>query len=190
MAVTGVGKVYFVPFGDFTSPSLERVAREYGRKLDTDVSVLPAISLPRRSGKQYLADDLIASLQRSYPQQSSDPASVLIAITNCDMNRQDQAWRYSYAKRAGRLAVISSARMDVSNFGADSDQDLLDARVRKILLRQLGILYFGIPQRDDPRSVFHGVLNGPGDLDRMSLDDLDTLSRQARQGEVRPIDQQ
>ena len=43
-------------------------------------------------------------------------------------------------------------------------------RLQKMVTKDIGILYFGLPQSDDPKSVLYKDVLGPMDLDRMSED--------------------
>jgi hypothetical protein len=76
-----------------------------------------------------------------------------------------ETWDYAYGLRLqGHLAVVSTARLG-DLLGSDRMR-----RLQKMVTKDIGILYFGLPQSDDPGSVLYRNVNGPGDLDRMSED--------------------
>ena len=64
-----------------------------------------------------------------------------------------------------RFAVVSTARMDDAAWGGAPDAQRLEARLRKMVTRNLGILYFGLDQTSDRRSVMFGPILGLADLD-------------------------
>jgi hypothetical protein len=53
------------------------------------------------------------------------------------------------------------------SFGQPADQALLHARLRKAITKDIGILYFHLPQINDPRSVLYRSILGIDDLDRV-----------------------
>ena len=64
----------------------------------------------------------------------------------------------------GHLAVVSTAHLDDGLLGNKTQ------RLQKMVTKDIGILYFGLPQSDDPKSVLYKDVLGPIDLDRMSED--------------------
>ena len=75
------------------------------------------------------------------------------------------SWRYAFGLRAkDHLAVVSTARM--SEFFHSREM----RRLEKMVTRDIGILYFGLPLSDDPGSVLYRDIGGPDDLDNMSED--------------------
>jgi hypothetical protein len=68
----------------------------------------------------------------------------------------------------GHLAVLSTARMgpEPGPFG----HQLETARLRKMVTKYIGVMYFGLPQSSDPRSVLYGNILGVPDLDAMGED--------------------
>ena len=43
-------------------------------------------------------------------------------------------------------------------------------RLQKLVTKNIGLLYFGLPLSDDPGSVLYRDVGGQSDLDRMSED--------------------
>jgi predicted Zn-dependent protease len=98
----------------------------------------------RRS--QVSAEKLIQAVRVRYPKL--DSRSGVIAITPLDMYMEGvPQWRFAFSMRSRevRLAVISYARMDPQNLGAAPDDTLLQSRLRKMITKNIGILYFGLP---------------------------------------------
>jgi hypothetical protein len=90
---------------------------------------------------------------------------VVIALVDRDMYIADSTWNYAYGLRdKGHLAVVSTAHLDDGLLGNTTQ------RLQKMVTKDIGILYFGLPQSDDPKSVLYKNVLGPVDLDRMSED--------------------
>ena len=54
--------------------------------------------------------------------------------------------------------------------GVFTDSTRRMQRIQKMITKNLGILYYGLPQSDDPGSVLYKSILGPDDLDRASED--------------------
>jgi hypothetical protein len=81
--------------------------------------------------------------------------------------RLDWAWAFGL-RDAGRLAVVSTARM-LSGTELFPER-YIGARLRKMVTKNIGLLYFGLAQSDDPTSVLYGNILGLPDLDAMGED--------------------
>ncbi len=165
-------KVYFVPLGDIPSLSLESLVTFYKRKFGLAIKTLPGLQLERSSvdwqRRQFVAEELIEFMKRGYPRLANDPRVILIGITEFDMYIRKYTWQFSFSYRAqNRFAVVSSARLNPVSFGQPADQTLLHTRLRKAITKNIGILYFHLPQSNDPRSVLYRSILGIDDLDRV-----------------------
>jgi len=69
-----------------------------------------------------------------------------------------------------RFAVVSTARMDDAAWGRAPDGQRLEIRLRKMVTKNLGILYFALNQTSDRRSVMFGPILGLRDLDSAGED--------------------
>ncbi len=95
----------------------------------------------------------------------------MIGITEEDIYIRKSSWQFAFSYRAeNRFAVVSSARMNPVNFDQPNDQALLHTRLRKMITKNIGILYFGLPQNNDPRSVLYRSILGVDELDRVGED--------------------
>jgi hypothetical protein len=72
-------------------------------------------------------------------------------------------------RRQSRLAVVSTARMERGCLGLfAASEHRQAARLRKMIGKNVGALYFGLPLSSDPRSLMYAYIGGPQELDRMS----------------------
>src|SRR6185437_2903516 len=76
-------------------------------------------------------------------------------------------WPYAFNYWQDNVAVISTARLDPKFYGYSSSSRLRDLRVRKLLARDIGRLYFHLPESVDPSSVLYWNYSGIGDVDNM-----------------------
>ena len=170
-------QVYFVPIGDLVSVDLPSLVSYYKERLGLHVETVPAVPLDSSTfsimRQQNDSDMLIALLRRSYPALANDGHAILIGITEADIYIASVDWRFALGLRVGgRFAVVSSARMDINHFvtGAPVDTAILHTRLRKMLSREIGFMYYRLPVSPDPRSVVRSSLMGVDELDEMGED--------------------
>ena len=116
--------------------------------------------------------ELIAAVRSRYPTLARDPRARVIAITAQDMNTKArrETWRFAFSLRSNEnsVAVVSYARMDPAYLGNTPDEELLRSRLRKMVIKNIGIMHYGLPVSRDPRSVLYENVLGLDDLDYMS----------------------
>lgn len=164
--------LYLIPLGNFSSPSLNQLAADIKQQLNLKAKILPPVALPNivwnRSRNQVIAEELVTVMTENL-QQASNQKATLIGVTSKDMYiryRKDWAWGFGYGA-ANRFGVISSARMDPVNLGLDPDPSLLRTRLRKMTLKYVGILYYGLSESHNPTSVLYSPILSVPDLDRI-----------------------
>ena len=166
-------RVYFVPVGRFPQAALEQLPAYFKSKKGLAIEVLPTIPIDRTAfdsnRRQLIAEELIGLMMRGYPSLARDPDSILVGLTVGDMYiRAKPEWRYAFA--AGdtvRFAVVSSARMDPMNYRQPPDAERLGLRLRKMVSKYIGYMYFQLPSNSDRRSVMYSPI--------LSVDDLDSI---------------
>jgi predicted Zn-dependent protease len=101
-----------------------------------------------------------------------DARTRLIAVTAEDiyMTEMKNQWRFTFSLRDhdDRFAVVSYARMNPANLGDPAGEGLLRSRLRKMVMKNIGIMYYRLPLSENPRSVLYGRILGVDDLDRMT----------------------
>jgi predicted Zn-dependent protease len=175
-APQGSGRLYFVPVGDFPASTVEHLTDHYATRFGVTFETLAPVALDPSAidarRQQAIGERLTELVRTQYPHLGTDPDSVVIALTTQDMYIQEITnWRFAFAMRerfdnGSRFTVVSTGRMDPVLFGLPPDEELLHTRLRKMVTKQIGILYFGLAVSTDPRSV----LSTP-----LSVDELDAM---------------
>jgi predicted Zn-dependent protease len=163
--------VYFAPIGDFPREKVEALITHYRAKYDLTIEVLAPISVPPdalNTERDQLGADRLLEAIRASDVALADPEAVIIGLTDQDMYIEDLTWRYAYAARSNNAqhAVISTARFNAYR----ADEAMQMQRLRKMISKNLGFLYYGLGSSQDPGSVMYGQIMGPDDLDAVSED--------------------
>ena len=99
---------------------------------------------------------------------AADPQGVVIGFTAEDLRIEARPdWGWAFGWRDGSLAVLSSSRMQPR---LPVPGGLEATRLRKMTTKYIGVLYFGLSESGDPRSVLYGRILGVSDLDAMGED--------------------
>jgi hypothetical protein len=156
--------------GDFPPGLVSELASFYWKKYGIDVEILLPSPLDQsaldRERDQFVAEDLVASLARSYPKPKSEPGRVIIGLVSKDLyirSRPDWHWAFGVRGDSG-YAVISTARMGSL---AEPIEPIVMSRLRKMVTRDIDVMYYGLPLNDDRNSVLYRDILGLDDLDRM-----------------------
>jgi predicted Zn-dependent protease len=166
--------LYFAALDGFPPNRTESLVSFYREKYGIAATVLAPNSVDPSAWdarrRQLVAEDVIESFKTSYPQVVADSGAVIIGLVERDLyirERTDWAWAFGL-RRDGRFAVVSTARMNWPA-GLASDEQVA-SRLRKMVSKNIGLLYFGLPVSGDPASVLYGNVGGIDDLDRMGED--------------------
>jgi YD repeat-containing protein len=166
----GSGRIYLVQMGDHRAPySLDDFASWLHSKYALDVQVLPEMSIDNSaldSGrKQYVAELLYKQIKRMHPDLAANPNAHLIGFTDADMHSIQNNWARSRTQRYWRDAVIST-NQEISWYNrerehgdANTARKEFQARVRRILLKDVAVLYWHLPGNNDPTSLLYNYLN-------------------------------
>lgn len=160
--------VYIAPIGDFPADDAQALAGHYLEKFRINVAVLPPIEVPNGAfdaeRKQVIAEQMIDGVRRGHG-VAADPNAVVIGLTTIDLYIASTTWQYAYGLRGGNVAIVSTAHFDDGFIHGDPMR-----RLQKVVAKDIGVMFYGLPLNDDPGSVLYNGVGGPGDLDRMSED--------------------
>jgi predicted Zn-dependent protease len=168
-------RVYLVPIGDTPASSIDVLVVQFRRELNLPVDALPRLGSDSTwldlERDQIVAESVVASLRQRYPRHARND-DVVIGITSADMYIARSSYRFVFGYRPGgntgqRVAVISSARMNPEFYEQPRDDSLLMERLRKMVTRYVGLLYYELRFNNDPNSVLY--------KDLLGLDELDTM---------------
>jgi len=166
--------VVIAPLGTFPADTVQSLVDFYRQKYGLEITVLsntPIDPSARDVGRdQLVAEELLESIRFSHPAVTNDPDAVVIGLVTEDVyTRTRTDWDWSFGVRAdGRFAVVSTARMSAEFLARREDRER--TRLRKMVTRDIGVLYYGMSLNDDPRSVLYGRLLSVEDLDSISED--------------------
>jgi predicted Zn-dependent protease len=167
--------IYLVPLGRFSSALVSELADYYKQKFNLKVSLLPTIELGDRvidqNRPQVIAEELIEVIKQKHEHLAANSRAIIIGLTSNDMYIRGVNWQFAFSFREyGKFAVVSCARMDPVNLGQGPDDNVLRSRLRKMVTKNVGILYFGHSQNDNPRSVLYSQILGVEELDAVGED--------------------
>jgi predicted Zn-dependent protease len=159
--------VLIVPIGDFRPRDLDRYSSDYRSEYGLEVQIGDPIPLDPRAWdatrRQYVAEDLIASLRSAHP-ESAIGGTIVMGMTSADIYIRGLPWNWAFALRDGsQFTVLSSAR--ISKHGKYDDPAW---RFRKLVTREIGFLCFALPPTDDPYDLLYADVKSEADLRRMS----------------------
>jgi len=166
------GPVYIVPVGGLQRASLDDLPAYYKTLLGLDVFLLPSIPLVRdaydQQRRQYAAEPLIGSIRERLPEVARGPDATVVAVLDDDLFAHALSARYLLAFRGdGHVAVVALKRLAPPIWQFWSRDRVLNARMRKMITKNIGIVAYGLPLSDDPTSVLYGGIDMPQDLDLM-----------------------
>lgn len=165
----GKGRIYLLQLGPHTGAySVGDLAEWLGRKYSIEVQVLPAADLGAgtldEDRHMYIAERLIQQIQRDHPALAVEPNSWLIGFTDAGMYSAEDGDVVFSEHDLSRTAIISSH--DVMT-GCDPDAagpcsttaPALVDRLRRILLKDVAVLFWNLPMNNDPASVLYSKLD-------------------------------
>jgi predicted Zn-dependent protease len=179
----GSGKLYLVPLGGFSQARIAELAGYYRSKYGITIETLPDIPLPSEAinpaRHQLIAEAAVDVMTQSRLDVSIDPEAIMIGLTTQDMYIAQYNWSYSFSfRKQDKYAVVSTARMDDSQTisfwdifrtkpGPPAPGEVIQTRLRKMVTKNIGILYYHLPQSADRRSVLYRKVSGIYELDDM-----------------------
>lgn len=155
----GIYLVYLLETGNQPAHyiALDDFAYWLRTKYSLDVQVLPPMWLDQSAWdpdrKQYIAELLLNQIKREHPALAADPNAYLFGFTDANMYSAYEKWSGTFTQRDDppRLAVISADGMlDAARQRSGEDDGIADAhfqaRLRRILLKDIAILYWHLPK--------------------------------------------
>ena len=168
----GSGRIYLLQLGPHTDAySVGDLAEWLRDKYSLDTQILLPTALDSSawdsSRHRYIAERLYAQIKREHPVLAADPNAWLIGFTDAEMYSATEKWSSTFSQRDGyHTAIISSSgiqdspslwrRLTTSHKTSTSE---LQNRIRRILLKDVAVLFWHLPLNNDPGSLLYFSLN-------------------------------
>ena len=93
----------------------------------------------------------------------------VIGLTESDMYIREKTWQYAFSYSVdSHFAVVSNARMNPAKLGQPANVELLNSRFRKMVMKNIGFLYYQMPTNTNPKSLLYNSIDGVEKLDGMT----------------------
>lgn len=171
-SLAGSGRLFFVPMDGYSSERAREMAeyfrKQFGIRIRVEPELLTGGDAYNAARGQMNAGAILTTLEAKYP--DSGARTVVIGLTDAEMYIPDSSSRSVPGYRRNyRVAVVSAARMDRGCLGLLPVSDSRQAvRMRKLVGRNIGVMYYRLPFNRDPRSLLYAYVEGPHELDTMS----------------------
>jgi predicted Zn-dependent protease len=167
----GTGRrVCLVPLADFNDPTVDSLVAHLRTNDIPATSAMPVelqLADVDRARSQLNAGKALDRVVTAYPEAIADRDVTLIALTDRDIFIEGQTYNWVFGMRRPPAYIISTARMYQETWGGERDDALRDSRLRKMLLRYVGLFHLRLPENDSPLTVLYRNLNGLRELDGM-----------------------
>jgi predicted Zn-dependent protease len=171
----GKEKLYFVPLNNYSAAAVTRLVNFCKQKIGVEPTVMQPVpfvlTTVDKKRQQVIAEEAVELMKLKYRDLVMDPNAVVIGLTDEDMYIRNKNWQWAFAYwTQRRFAVVSSARMNPTNLGGTANDVLTEARLRKMLLKNIGVLFYMYPTNYDPNSVLYDGVQSVEDIDKMGED--------------------
>jgi tetratricopeptide (TPR) repeat protein len=171
----GKEKLYFVPLNHYSAAAVTKLVNFCKEKIGVEPTVMQpvpfALTTIDKKRQQVIAEEAVELMRVKYRDLVADPNAVVIGLTDEDMYIRNRNWQWAFGYwTQSRFGVISSARMNPANLGGASDDVLTESRLRKMVLKNIGVLFYLYPVNYDPKSVLYNEVHDVKDIDKMSED--------------------
>ena len=168
--------IYFVPVSNAPTSELNDLPSYYEQKFNLKSVVLPQMAGSSRDfdpeRHQLIAENVLHSLQQGYSSYLLNNSAILIGVTSDDMYPLGEDWRFCFGWRMPeiRMAVVSIARMNLHYPEEPTREANISTRLRKMITKDIGIMYYHMSPNNNPRSVLFSGILGIQELDQVTED--------------------
>jgi predicted Zn-dependent protease len=168
--------VVLVPTEDFPPFEATKVASTVAR--DTGLQIKVVLPLGTRDWKPYpdrpqydpdaLRNLALPAIERLKPNYGG---KVYVILTSRDIAPADKSLNFVFTQHdhSQKVSVVSAARMLFDQQGKQATINVIQTRLRKMLLRTIALQYYGLQRSTDIADVTYSPLMSVGDLDQMGL---------------------
>jgi YD repeat-containing protein len=158
-------RLYLVAVGSSAHDEVQYLARFLEQECDLRAQVLHDMELPERgfdvSRQQWIAEMLIDAMARNFPDIAQDSDARIMGVIDSDIYPRSIGWNFTFNYRhRNKYAVLQTARLNPAFSGRKPNLTIMTERLRKTVLKCLGLLYFDFQDSSRPQSVmsFEGTL--------------------------------
>ncbi len=172
--INRASQLYFVQFGDSSQINVDALVEYFKRKYGVSIKALPAVAPMRDESaadagrRKQLVEIVAAELKRAHPNVVADPNAIIIGIGTSHEPLSTRGGLATEYELDGRFALIRSESLNPTTFCEPANQQLLESRLRKMIARNIGVLYYGLSGTDYPNSVMNKSLENVYELDQIS----------------------
>lgn len=164
--LTGNGRVYLLQLGPHKQAyQISQFATWLREKYSLNVQVLPPTGLDSATydppHQMYVAERILAQIKRDHPALAADPNAFLIGFTDAQIAAAGDSDTSFSIRDNIRSAIISAGVIDQPAPDA-TNQDpalLLRDRLRRVLLKDVAVLFWHLPLNNNPQSILHWNLD-------------------------------
>ena len=168
--------VVLVPTEDFPPAEATKLATAVAN--DTGLHIKSMLPLGTREWKPYsdrpqydpdaLKTLVLPAIERL---KTNYGGKVYVILTSRDIGPPDKSLNFMFSQNdhAQKISVVSAARMLFDQQGNQASPDIIQTRLRKMLLRTIGLQYYEMQRSADIRDVTYSPLMSVGDLDQMGM---------------------
>ncbi len=166
--------VYFVPIGNMSDKYKLELLTHFEKTFPLKFSFTPYLKL--RKGmldpktRQVFSDKILQYLDKDFGSYSDNKKAIYIAVTHVDMRTSKEYETATVTNhKDNRFAVVANRRMmpELKDSVLLINIDTVLANTRKMISRNIGILYYNKPFNNDPKSVLYGKINSVQVIENM-----------------------
>lgn len=168
--------LYLQPIGEVPERPLRELAAWYRDHWGVEVRILAPTPSMRAAWsddrEQYEANHMLEGIEELDPGRALFPLAIVVGITFDDIYTEDRLdWPFFFATNGDSIGLVSGARLGVCP--GDTASTVTWSRIRKLVTRRFGLMYFDFEPSSDPTSPLYDRAFSTAALDRMG-DDWDS----------------
>ena len=166
--------VYFVPIGNVSDKYKLELLTHFEKTFPLKFSFTPYLKLrkgmidPKK--RQVFADKLLQYIDKDFSDYSDNKKAIYIGVTHVDMRTTEESNSPILTKnKDNKYAVVANRRMmpELTEAIHFINIETVLANTRKMISKNIGMLYYNKPINNDPRSVLYGKINSIQVLDNI-----------------------
>jgi Cytochrome oxidase complex assembly protein 1 len=142
------GRVYLLPLDKTAVSGLQGLPQYFKDRLGLNATLLPPQQLPADAvdpkTKRVIAEKAVQSIAEENSEIANDLDSVIVGVTNQDMNIWTTGWTFATNYRVARIGIVSTARLHGMPWYAGPNPEVFAVRVRKMVTKNVALLEYPV----------------------------------------------